>query len=160
MTEQNMSDCIEEYLKSIMQDENQIEIKRSDIAAHFDVVPSQINYVIKTRFSLQNGYLVESKRGGSGYIRIAKVAVGPDAQYCETLLQDLPDAMTVNQTNDVLDSLNQAGVLTQHECCLLQTLLSKETLAVLPTKNGQEQLRARLLKQLLNRLRFESERES
>ena len=73
MQGRNISDIIENYLKSILSDNNQIEIKRSQIADRFDVVPSQINYVIKTRFTTQEGYIVESKRGGGGYIRIEKV---------------------------------------------------------------------------------------
>ena len=66
MQNRNISDIIESYLKEILADSKQIEIKRSEIAEQFDVVPSQINYVIKTRFNIQNGYLVESKRGGVG----------------------------------------------------------------------------------------------
>lgn len=71
----NISDIIEEYLKEIMQrnDKQIIEIKRSEIADQFECVPSQINYVINTRFTLEKGYLVESKRGGGGYIRISRV---------------------------------------------------------------------------------------
>lgn len=138
---------------------NQVEIKRSDIATRFDVVPSQINYVIKTRFTLQKGYLVESKRGGGGYIRIVKVAVGPDSQYIETMLHELPEMMNVKQADDILECLTREAVLTEHEECLIQTVLSKETLDVLASRADQEYLRARLLKQLLNRLRFESERD-
>ena len=72
MEEKSISDIIEEYLKQILGESSQIEIRRSEIANHFDVVPSQINYVIKTRFTIQHGYLVQSKRGGGGYIRIER----------------------------------------------------------------------------------------
>ncbi len=159
MADRSMADCIEDYLKEILRDVDQVELKRSDIATRFNVVPSQINYVIKTRFTLQNGYLVESKRGGGGYIRISKVTVGPDAHFIEALLQDLPSHVTVKQANDILTCLTREHVLTEHEKCLVQTLLSKETLEVLAMQDAQAQLRARLLSQLLNRLRFESERE-
>ena len=70
MEDRSISDIIEAYLKEILGNSEQIEIRRSEVANHFDVVPSQINYVIKTRFTLQNGYLVQSKRGGGGYIRM------------------------------------------------------------------------------------------
>ncbi|HBV56591.1 MAG TPA: CtsR family transcriptional regulator, partial [Weissella confusa] len=69
MAEQNMSDYIEAYLKQILQQSEQIEIRRAELAERFNVVPSQINYVIKTRFSIQQGYHVISKRGGGGFIR-------------------------------------------------------------------------------------------
>lgn len=159
MSDKNMSDFIEMYLKELLASVNQVEIRRSDIATRFDVVPSQINYVIKTRFTLQKGYLVESKRGGGGYIRIVKVAVGPDSQYIETMLHELPKTMNVKQADDILECLTREAVLTEHEECLIQTVLSKETLDVLASRADQEYLRARLLKQLLNRLRFESERD-
>ena len=63
----NTSDMIEKYLKELLSQATEIEIRRSEIAASFGVVPSQINYVIKTRFTLPKGFEVESKRGGGGY---------------------------------------------------------------------------------------------
>ena len=71
----NISDIIESYLKQIfeMSQQDILEIKRSEVADKFQCVPSQINYVINTRFTIERGYLVESKRGGGGYIRIMKV---------------------------------------------------------------------------------------
>src|SRR3954470_11775090 len=73
----NISDLIEQYLKQMLQDssEGSIEIQRSDLADKFSCVPSQINYVISTRFTLEKGYYVESKRGGGGYIRIQRVSL-------------------------------------------------------------------------------------
>ena len=70
----NISDIIEEYLKQVLEksEEEIVEIKRSEIANKFQCVPSQINYVINTRFTLERGYIVESKRGGGGFIRIIK----------------------------------------------------------------------------------------
>ncbi|WP_148565104.1 CtsR family transcriptional regulator, partial [Streptococcus agalactiae] len=73
MAIKNTSDNIEEYIKSLLEQSGIAEIKRSNLADTFQVVPSQINYVIKTRFTESRGYVVESKRGGGGYIRIAKV---------------------------------------------------------------------------------------
>lgn len=86
MQGQNISDIIERYLKEILADSEEVEIRRSEIADQFDVVPSQINYVIKTRFTIQNGYLVESKRGGGGYIRIEKVKLLDDIDVLDSLI--------------------------------------------------------------------------
>ena len=66
MENKNMSDMIEEYLKDVIREQGRIEIKRHELADLFDCVPSQINYVINTRFTIQHGYAVESKRGGGG----------------------------------------------------------------------------------------------
>ena len=69
----NTSDSIEEYIKELLGQSGTAEIQRSNLADAFQVVPSQINYVIKTRFTESRGYIVESKRGGGGYIRIVKI---------------------------------------------------------------------------------------
>ncbi|MCW1057115.1 CtsR family transcriptional regulator, partial [Streptococcus anginosus] len=66
MAIKNTSDNIEEYIKSLLEQSGIAEIKRSNLADTFQVVPSQINYVIKTRFTESRGYVVESKRGGGG----------------------------------------------------------------------------------------------
>ena len=68
-----MSDMIEEFIKELFDDDDYIEIQRNDLAEHFNCVPSQINYVIATRFKPSQGYYVESKRGGGGHISIKKI---------------------------------------------------------------------------------------
>ena len=69
----NLSDLIEQYIMKAIADSEQVELKRSEIAQEFNCVPSQINYVIATRFKPAQGYYVESKRGGGGHILIKKV---------------------------------------------------------------------------------------
>ncbi len=81
MAHQNTSDLIESYIKKILENSEMIEIRRIEMADLFNCVPSQINYVINTRFTIQRGYLVESKRGGGGYIRIAKVRISDKNSY-------------------------------------------------------------------------------
>ena len=71
-----MSDIIEEFIKDIFNDESDhVEIGRNELAEQFNCVPSQINYVISTRFKPSQGYYVESKRGGGGHIRIKKIEI-------------------------------------------------------------------------------------
>ena len=155
MAEQNMSDYIEAYLKQILQQSEQIEIRRAELAERFNVVPSQINYVIKTRFSIQQGYHVISKRGGGGFIRIERVRADP--RYIEELLSSLSDQVSVREVRDILSSLVRDELLTEREQELLLTMLSKEALDVGDVQ-VEGRLRGRLLRQLLNRMRFESER--
>lgn len=158
MADSNMSDVIEAYLKQILQQANEIEIRRVDLAQRFSVVPSQINYVIKTRFNTENGYLVESKRGGGGYIRIVKMALRSEPQLIEEIKQQLPEVVSFRTATSVISTLYREQILTAHEGELILTLLSNETLSV-GNISVQGQLRARLLQQLLSRLRFESERD-
>ena len=157
MAEQNMSDYIEAYLNQILQQSEQIEIRRAELAERFNVVPSQINYVIKTRFSIQQGYHVISKRGGGGFIRMERVPLRADPRYIEELLSSLSDQVSVREVRDILSSLVRDELLTEREQELLLTMLSKEALDVGDVQ-VEGRLRGRLLRQLLNRMRFESER--
>ncbi|AVO67147.1 CtsR family transcriptional regulator [Weissella cibaria] len=157
MADQNMSDSIETYLKQILRQSEKIEIRRSELAQRFDVVPSQINYVIKTRFTIQNGYIVESKRGGGGYIRIVQIPLRTDPRFIEELIQSLSEVVSVREATDIIESLYRDELLTEREGKIVLTMLSKEALAVGDARMAG-QLRGQLLRQLLNRLRFESER--
>src|SRR5699024_12445972 len=85
----SISDIIEEYLNNILQtnEKQMIEIKRSEIADQFEYVPSQINYVINTRFTVERGYLIESKRGGGGYIRIKRVEHQDEFELLDAIIK-------------------------------------------------------------------------
>lgn len=155
MENKSISDIIEAYLKEILGDSAQIEIRRSEIANHFDVVPSQINYVIKTRFTIQNGYLVKSKRGGGGYIRIERVNLLDNIDVLNSLIQTIGDSIRERDAFAVVQTLYDEKVITQREGDLMLVALAKQTLDVGDT-DIEARLRARVLISLLNRLRYES----
>ena len=155
MQSQNISDIIEKYLKSILADSEHVEIRRSEIADLFNVVPSQINYVIKTRFTIQNGYLVESKRGGGGYIRIEKVNVVDDADVLDALIQVIGDSITQRDAYAVVQSLYEDDVLNRREAQLILVAIDHETLG-LTDRDLENSLRARIIIGILNHLRYES----
>lgn len=155
MENKSISDVIEAYLKEILGNSAQIEIRRSEIANHFDVVPSQINYVIKTRFTIQNGYLVKSKRGGGGYIRIERVNLLDNVDVLNSLIQAIGDSIRERDAFAIVQTLYDEKVITQREGDLMLVALSKQTLDVGNT-TVEAQLRARVLISLLNRLRYES----
>lgn len=155
MEEKSISDIIEEYLKQILGESSQIEIRRSEIANHFDVVPSQINYVIKTRFTIQHGYLVQSKRGGGGYIRIERVNLLDNVDVLNSLIQAIGDSISERDTYDIVRTLYDEKLLTRREGDLMLVALSKQTLNVNDC-NVEARLRARILISMLNRLRYES----
>lgn len=155
MENKSISDLIEAYLKEILGDSAQIEIRRSEIANHFDVVPSQINYVIKTRFTIQNGYLVKSKRGGGGYIRIERVNLLDNIDVLNSLIQTIGDSIRERDAFAIVQTLYDEKVITQREGDLMLVALAKQTLDVGDT-DVEARLRARVLISLLNRLRYES----
>ena len=152
MQSRNVSDIIERYLKEILAESRQVEIKRSEVAERFDVVPSQINYVIKTRFTVQDGYLVESKRGGGGYIRIEKVDLVSDARILDQLIDMVGDQLSAADALHIVQTLYENKLLSQKEGSLLLTVMGHDALNV-GDRMVEAAVRARMMVALLNRLR-------
>lgn len=153
MARRNMSDLIEHYLKAYLREDNLLEIRRSDIAAHFDCVPSQINYVINTRFTMEQGYLVESKRGGGGYIRIVKVELTDEASRIDKMMELVGDRISQKSANHVIDTLVNDGIMEWREGHIIKTVLEKSVLEKIST--DEPATRAYLLNQLLQQFRIE-----
>lgn len=144
----NISDFIERYLKKMMQQSQTgiVELQRSELAELFQCVPSQINYVISTRFSFDHGYIVESKRGGGGYIRIRKVQLDDDAPVLR-IVKSLGNAMSQREAEGVVERLASEDVITAREAAMMRAVIHRDSLLVdLPLR---DELRARLLGQML-----------
>ncbi|WP_215145736.1 CtsR family transcriptional regulator [Exiguobacterium qingdaonense] len=128
----NISDVIEQYLKQVLKESqvNAIEIKRQDIAQRFECVPSQINYVINTRFTVEKGYLVESKRGGGGYIRIRRVVLHEKQDVLSSLMDVIHEHPRLNEqlVENVLIRLVEEQMMNEQEAQLINHLLSDEAL--------------------------------
>ena len=146
----NISDIIEQHLKSIITESpnGSIEIQRSELADLFQCVPSQINYVINTRFTVQKGYIVESKRGGGGYIRIRKVQIVSKARLQELLTEELiGESITQSVGNAIVERLFEDGLISQREAALMKIATSRNVLLLEPAL--RDQLRANMLKQMI-----------
>jgi len=146
----NISDIIEQHLKSIITESpnGSIEIQRSELADLFQCVPSQINYVINTRFTVQKGYIVESKRGGGGYIRIRKVQIVSKARLQELLTEELiGESITQSVGNAIIERLLEDGLVSQREAALMKIATSRNVLMIEP--NLRDKLRAAMLKQMI-----------
>lgn len=145
----NISDIIEKYLKSILHEspEGTVEIQRNELAEQFSCVPSQINYVISTRFTLEKGYLVESKRGGGGYVRIRRIELpGPSTLHMH-LHQTIGDEIGQTAAEGLIYQLEESRFLSSREAALMRAAVSREVLMVkLPYR---DQIRAQLLKAML-----------
>jgi len=153
MQNQNMSDIIEAYIKKILNAEEQVEIRRNEMADRFHCVPSQINYVINTRFTQQHGYLVESKRGGGGYIRIMKVKLLDQAELLDKLISIVGDSIIQKDTYAMIQNLYNRKIITKREGNLILSVLDKSVLQYIG--ENEKEMRALLLKTFLNSLRFE-----
>ncbi|MDA9462667.1 CtsR family transcriptional regulator [Enterococcus mundtii] len=152
MAQQNTSDLIESYIKKILEKNEMIELRRIELADLFNCVPSQINYVINTRFTIQRGYLVESKRGGGGYIRIAKVRMSDKKQMLERI--NLLFGETINEKNAyaIIQKLYEDQIITKKEGNLMLSAIAKNTLNINDT---EDYTRARILRAFLERLSYE-----
>ena len=110
MNNSNMTDILEQYIKSLFSEatEDHIIIKRSNVAQKFDCVPSQLNYVIKTRFTPEHGFIIESKRGGGGFIRITKITLHKNKDYIDYLIETVD-----NETIEVEEAIRLAKILLE-----------------------------------------------
>ncbi|KOP72298.1 CtsR family transcriptional regulator [Cytobacillus solani] len=150
----NISDIIENYLKQVLElsERELVEIKRSEIADKFQCVPSQINYVINTRFTIEKGYVVESKRGGGGYIRIMKVQSYDHAHVIEQILSLIQGRLTQNSAEDVIFRLIEEEIITKREAKIMLSVIDRSVLYIdLPYR---DELRARMLRAMLTTLKY------
>ena len=143
----NTSDSIEEYIKAILAQAGIAELKRSEIADVFQVVPSQINYVIKTRFTESRGYVVESKRGGGGYIRIGRIEFSNHHELLCDLLHRVGEQISQQVFTDIIQLLFDEKIMTEREGNLL---LATATDRVLGTDAAR--IRSRMLKKILQQV--------
>ncbi len=145
----NISDLIEQYLKHMLQESSDgaVELQRNDLADRFSCVPSQINYVISTRFTLEKGYFVESKRGGGGYIRIQRVELPTLTAIQGHIVHTIGDQVDQSAAEGLIYQLEEAEFITRREANLLRAAVSRESIAVkLPLR---DEIRARLLRAML-----------
>lgn len=152
----NISDIIEQYLKNILHESpgSMIEIQRNELADQFSCVPSQINYVISTRFTLEKGYVVESKRGGGGYIRIQRIQLPAELAIQEHVRLTIGDRIEQGAAEGLVYQLEEARVITRREANLLRAAVSRDALIVkLPLRDEVRAslLRAMLLSLLMNK---------
>jgi len=145
----NLADSIERYLLYLLEKslEDNIAIQRSSLADKFQCAPSQINYVLEKRFTVERGFLIRSRRGGGGHIMIAKVPAGPKQELLQEVIQQLDESIIQERAEAYLLRLAEAEVLTKREYVLLQSAMRRETLALsLPLRDA---VRGKLLKAML-----------
>ncbi len=148
----NASEVIEHYLKQILLQSplGMIEIQRNDLADQFQCVPSQINYVISTRFTFEKGYIVESKRGGGGYIRIQQVELTSHGSIFDHIICTIGLQIDQTTSEGLLYQLKEAEYITLREAKLIQAAISRDVLLFkLPFR---DEFRASLLRVMLTAL--------
>lgn len=141
-----MSDIIEEFIKELFEENQTIEIQRNELAEQFNCVPSQINYVIATRFKPSQGYYVESKRGGGGHIVIKKLS-STKSDYIMHIINNVGKTLTSNEVDILISDFLTYGLLTEKEAKLIKVATSDNVLQL--GQNIKDEVRARIFKNML-----------
>lgn len=144
----SLADKIENYLKELLQrSQGSVEIQRSELAQVFACVPSQINYVLSTRFTVEQGYLVESRRGGGGYVRIVKLPLNGEKPLRRLIEASVERRTSQQVAEGLIDRLVEEGFLTRREGKLMRAVVDRDVLAIpLPER---DLLRSRIIRAML-----------
>lgn len=143
-----MSDVIENFIRELFENENSIELKRNELAGYFNCVPSQINYVISTRFTTERGYIVESRRGGGGHIRITRVAMNRN-DGLRHILSSIGDSLDVMTAEALVKTLYLNETLKEEQANLILAACSNNALSPISDGNLKNRVRASIFKNLL-----------
>ena len=143
-----LSNQIEDYLKRLLSatETGVLELKRSDLAEIFMCAPSQINYVLDTRFSPNQGYTVESRRGGGGYLRIIRLSMEDEGNLSALLEQARDKAVSRQSGVKLVERLREEEFLSKREAMLVNALTDEQ---VLKEAKAPDKLRGALLNSIL-----------
>lgn len=147
----NISESIEQFIIATMGANDFVEISRNSLAEYFSCAPSQINYVLDTRFTVDRGYVKESRRGGGGFIKIAKIKNTDKNAYLNGLILDsVGEEISFKRLVQILDKLVNDNILSNNESVIVQTALSDDSLSMPFTI--KDKIRAKAFKNILLKL--------
>ncbi len=143
-----ISDTIENFIREMFEEGSSVELKRNELAQYFNCVPSQINYVISTRFTTERGYIVESRRGGGGHIKITRLNLGRNEQIMH-IIKNIGDSVDVMTVEGVVNTLYINDIMSADEAKLILTACSNNALSVVADGQDKNKIRANIFKNLL-----------
>lgn len=142
-----LSDVIEDFIKEMLQNttESELQIQRNELATYFSCAPSQINYVLTTRFTVEKGYYIESKRGGGGCILIRKIECQCNRPLIDAINEKIGESITYDGAVQLIDGLLEAGFITERESIIIKVAVNDRTLGVVENRN---KVRAEIIKSI------------
>lgn len=144
-----LSDIIEAFLKSMInEEEGSVEIQRNELANRFNCVPSQINYVISTRFTTDKGYYVESRRGGGGYISIKRLNTQSAGDYLMHIIASMGNKISQHTCEVFINNFVDYNIIETREAMLMKAATSDKVLTEVPVEK-RDDVRATILKNML-----------
>ncbi len=149
----SLSDIIESFIKKMFKEieEEALEIQRNELANKFQCAPSQINYVLSTRFTLERGYYVESRRGGGGYVRITRLNID-DEDLVKYILEDIGDSISQPNAMDYIKRLLEKGIITTKEALIIRAAIDRRNLNLNVFDEGA--LRANILRGIISSILY------
>lgn len=146
---QRISNIIERFIKEMLNEAEDgiIEIGRNELAERFGCAPSQINYVLTTRFTPYKGYYIESRRGGGGYIKIMKVSIEDEPNIEYLIKHVIGDTVTKDKAYHIIEGLREQNIITRREECLMKAVI--EDTALNTVTINRNKLRADILKNMI-----------
>ena len=143
----NISDIIEQFILEQIDEFGEISLSRNELANFFNCAPSQINYVLSTRFTNPKGYITESRRGGGGYIKLIKVDMDKDDYLSKLIVDTIQDEISYNDATQLIDGMLNRQLLSEREFDIISSAISNKSLSN-PLKM-EDKIRANILKNIL-----------
>lgn len=147
----SISDIIEKFIKDLMEDSNTVQIQRNELANLFDCAPSQINYVLTTRFSREKGYDIQSKKGGGGYVKIDKIVKSNQEQILHILHKKIDKEITYIQGKVLVKWLLDTNLINNRESKIILCAIDDKSLSS-PIHGLNDIVRAKILKNIIEEL--------
>lgn len=143
-----LSDVIEEFIKTLLNEsEGKLELQRNEMADYFECAPSQINYVLSTRFSPNQGYYIESRRGGGGFIRIIRLDVEKNDYLHYLVTERIGNQITEKSALQIIKRLLENEDISEKNAYLMKSAVTDKAI-IIPT-NLKDNIRAGILKSMI-----------
>lgn len=143
-----LSDMIEGFIKRLLKESHgKLDLQRNEMAIYFKCAPSQINYVLTTRFSLDRGYFIESRRGGGGYIRITRVDIVENDHIFRLINERIGNEISQRTAEAIIERMFDGDVIGERESMIMKSAMQDQSTGI--PHNLRDSLRAALLKSML-----------
>lgn len=144
-----LSDIIEDFIKQLFEESenDMLEIQRNELAIHFKCAPSQINYVLMTRFNVNRGYYIESRRGGGGSIRITRVSFDGKEYLSSILNEKIGESISQNNAESFINFFLEQRLVNDREAVIMKAAVNDKALS--SQHEDRDYIRAAILKSML-----------
>lgn len=143
-----LSDVIEDFIKALLkQSQGDLQLQRNEMAEYFECAPSQINYVLATRFSIDRGYHIESRRGGGGFIRITQLDIDQDDYILHLITQGISNSISQQKAYDIVTNIMEQGIINNREAAIIKSAIDDKGISI--PSSLRDNIRASILKAVL-----------